>query len=242
LLFFFYPFFSQPVMGRGVFSGESELIATADVKQGEKGMRIRAVVVGASTPGLAVGLTACGAAATTGQARTGAGSAAVAEHQGATDTTDAVVAGNDTATDTGTAAPLTAEFSVQRADVAMITLTNNGNKPVTVRGWPELRFTNAHGDTLTVPVEKVEVPAPATAITVAPGSSIFAPVAWASGDKADLDTFVADGVAVVPPGAGTAVTTTVTAMDGSAPGYYEFRLKSVRIGTFQDSTHNILSF
>jgi uncharacterized protein DUF4232 len=224
------------------------VIATADFEQGEKGMRIRAVVVGVSMLGVTVGLTACGAAATTGQVRTGAGAAAVAENPAATDTTDAVVAGNESATDSGTetgtetAAPLTAEFSVQRADVAMITLTNSGNKPVTVRGWPELSFTNAHGDTLAVPVEKVEVPAPATAITVPPGSSIFAPVAWVSGDKADLDTFVADGVAVVPPGASTAVTTKVTAMDGSAPGYYEFRMKSVRIGTFQDSTHGILSF
>jgi len=146
------------------------------------------------------------------------------------------------ATAADTAASLTAEFSVQRTDVAMITLTNNGNEQVTVKGWPELTFTNAHGDTLSVPVEQVEVPTPATSITVPPGSSIFAPVTWTSGDKADLDTFVADGVAVVPPGASTEVTTKVTAMDGSEPGYYEFRLKSVRIGTFQDSTHNILSF
>jgi uncharacterized protein DUF4232 len=201
-------------------------------------MRIRAIVVGVSMLGLAVGLTACGAISS--QAGTGAGASSVAKDQAATDDTDAVVAGDDTVT--GTAASLTAEFSVQRADVALITLTNNGNKPVTVQGWPELSFTNAHGDALTVPVEKVEVPAPATAITVPPGSSIFAPATWTSGDKADLDTFVADGVAVVPPGATTGVATKVTAIDGSAPGYYEFRLKSVKIGTFQNSTHNILSF
>src|SRR6476469_6911981 len=207
-------------------------------------MRIRAIVVSVSMLGLAIGLTACGAISS--QAGTGAGPSSVAKDQAATnatnatDATDAVVAGDDTAT--GTATSLTAEFSVQRTDVALITLTNNGNKPVTVQGWPELSFNNAHGDALTVPVEKVEVPAPATAITVPPGSSIFAPATWTSGDKADLDTFVADGVAVVPPGATTGVATKVTAMDGSAPGYYEFRLKSVKIGTFQNSTHNILSF
>lgn len=139
-------------------------------------------------------------------------------------------------------ASFTAELDVQRQDVAMIMLTNTGNHPVTVQGWSGLSFTNAANEPVSVPTQQVEVPGPGPSITVVPGGSVFAPVEWTQGDKADAATVVADGVQVVPPGAKTPVTTKFVGIDGSTPGYYEFDMTSVKIGTFQPSTHNLLEF
>lgn len=139
-------------------------------------------------------------------------------------------------------ASFTAELDIQRQDVAMIMLTNTSKHSVTVRGWSNLVFSNQLGDPVSVPTQHVDVPGPGPAITVVPGGSVFAPVEWTDGDKADDSTIVADGVQVTAPGTATPVDTKFVGIDGSTPDYYEFDLTSIKIGTFQSSTHNLLDF
>jgi Protein of unknown function (DUF4232) len=194
-------------------------------------MRVRSIVAAVVMAGMALGATACAGAGGSGRDQSGAVTAGQAAASGVA---DAVNAKSST--------HLAAEVSVQRANVALITLMNNGSSPVTVDGWPELDFTNAHGDHVSVPVQQVEVPTPAQTLTIPPGSAVFAPMTWVEGDKSEDDTVVADGVEVIPPGASRGVETRVIALDGTEPGYYEFALKSIKIGTFQESTHNILTF
>jgi hypothetical protein len=197
-------------------------------------MRVQKIALAVPALGLVAMVAACGAAAPS------ASPAAPAPVTSAAPVAKAAVTAKTT--DQESAASFTAEFSIQRQDVGMVMLTNTSGRTVTVQGWPKLTFTNAHGDILSVPTQQVEVPGPGPSMTVVAGGSVFAPVAWTDGDKGDDSTFVADGVAVTPPGAKTPVTTKFVALDGTSPGYYEFDLKSVKVGTLQPSTHNLLEF
>jgi hypothetical protein len=211
-------------------------------------MRIPAVAPVVSMLGLLAVLTACGggpqaAPAAASPTPTTAVVSAGGTTSASASTTPSAKSKNTPAAGVGdTAKSFKAELDMQRQDVAMVTLTNTSGHSVTVQGWPDLTFTNAHGDKLSVPAQKVEVPGPGPSITVVAGGSVFAPVEWTEGDKADDSTFVADGVAVTPPGGKSPVDTKFVGVDGTAPGYYEFDLKSVKIGTFQPSTHNLLQF
>jgi hypothetical protein len=225
-------------------------------------MRTRTIVTTVSALGLLTVLTACSGGTLAVQAKVNPGSTG-ANHQPAGVPTS-VVATTDNATGaigaigaTGTPttktvppavprssepASFTAEVDIQRQDVAMIMLTNTGKHTVTVRGWSNLVFRNAAAEKLPVPTQKVEVPGPGPSISVVPGGSVFAPIEWTAGDKADTSTYVSDDVEVVPPGFSSPVRTKFVGLDGTDPGYYEFDLKSVKIGTFQASTHNLLEF
>jgi hypothetical protein len=217
-------------------------------------MRVRTVLTSVSAAGMLATLAACGsgpvdAAVSMNPANTGSNHQPGVANTGPATTTPATttpataaahpVAATETAADP---ASFSAQLVVQRQGVAMIMLTNTGRRPVTVRGWSSLSFTNAAGEALDVPERPVNVPGPSQSISVVPGGSVFAPVEWTEGDKADASTYVADGVRVVPPGATKPVDTKFVGIDGSTPGYYEFDMKSVEIGTFQPSTHNLLEF
>lgn len=203
-------------------------------------MRVRTTVTAISALGMLTMLAACGgqvSAAVSIPAETGANHQPGVAPAGPVTTN----AAPGTLAAAGPAS-FTAQFVVQRQDVAMIMLTNTSGHAVTVQGSPALSFTNAADQTLSVPTRQVDVPGPAVSINVVPGGSVFAPVEWTQGDKGDAATLVADGVQVVPPSAGTPVSTKFVGVDGSTPGYYEFDMKSVEIGTFQASTQNLLSF
>lgn len=210
-------------------------------------MRVSTTVAAVAMLGLLTALTACSGGSLSAQTvvHPSGPSATTAAPSPTTFTTAPVprtTTPQTTASSPATTASFTAELDVQRQDVGMIMLTNTSGHTVTVQGWSTLSFSNAHGDTLAVPTEKVEIPAPGPSISVVSGGSVFAPVQWTDGDKADDSTFVADSVEVVPPGADKPVTTKFVGVDGTSPGYYELDIKSVKIGTLQPSTHNLLSF
>ena len=210
-------------------------------------MRVRTIVTAVSALGLLTVLTACDGGAVTASIQPLQSAAPAVSSTPAPSASNAPSTGNKTqpavpADSNQAATSFKAEFSIQRQGVGMIMLTNTSGHTVTVRGWPSLSFTNAHGDKVTVPTQKVEVPGPGPSISVVNGGSVFAPVAWTDGDKGDTSTVVADGVQVVPPNAAKPVETKFTGIDGSDAGYYQFALKSVKIGTFQSSTHNLLAF
>jgi hypothetical protein len=207
-------------------------------------MRVRTIITAVSALGLLTVLTACGG---------GSVSASVEAHPASAPATSSTPTPTPPATTTKaspvvpvdateSAASFKAEFSIQRQDVGMVMLTNTSGHTVTVQGWPALTFMNQHGDQVAVPTQKVEVPGPGTSISVVAGGSVFAPVAWTDGDKADDSTIVADSVAVTPPGTEKPVDTKFVSVDGATPGYYQFAITSVKIGTFQPSTQNLLAF
>jgi hypothetical protein len=199
-------------------------------------MRIATIVSGVSALGIATVLTAC-SGTTNPQVNAAPQGPAVA---GATESNHQPAVADKLVT--AKAGSFTAQFTIQRQDVGMVILTNTSDHAVTVRGWSKLTFRNAENDVLPVPTQDVDVPGPGPSIRVVPGGSVFAPVQWTDGDKADDSTFVADDVEVVPPGATKPVTTKFVGIDGADPGYYEFDIKSVRIGTYQPTTHNLLAF
>lgn len=206
-------------------------------------MRAQKIALVVPALGLLAMVTACGAATPSASpAPAAVPSAPVAAAAAKTPVAKTAATTKQETGSPASAASFTAEFSIQRQDVGMVMLTNTSGHTVTVQGWPKLAFSNAHGDTLSVPTQQVEVPGPGPSISVVAGGSVFAPVAWTDGDKGDDSTYVADGVAVIPPGAKTPVTTKFVGLDGTSPGYYEFDLKSVKVGTFQPSTHNLLEF
>jgi Protein of unknown function (DUF4232) len=210
-------------------------------------MRVPTTVAAVAMLGLLTALTACSGGSLSAQTvvHPSSPSATTAAPSPTTFTTAPIprtTAPQTTAPPPATTASFTAELDVQRQDVGMIMLTNTSGHTVTVRGWSTLAFSNAHGDTLAVPTQKVEIPGPGPSITVVSGGSVFAPVQWTDGDKADDSTFVADTVEVIPPGAQQPVSTKFVGVDGTSPGYYELDIKSVKIGTLQPSTHNLLAF
>jgi hypothetical protein len=202
-------------------------------------MRVSTTVAAVAMLGLLTVLTACGGGSLSVQGAVHPSASATTK---ANPTTFTTVTVPKTTTTPPVPTSFTAEFDVQRQDTGMIMLTNTSGHTVTVQGWSTLTFSNAHGDPLDVPTERVEVPGPGPSMTVVAGGSVFAPVQWTDGDKADDSTFVADSLAVVPPGARQPVDTKFVGVDGTTPGYYELDIKSVKIGTLQPTTHNLLEF
>jgi hypothetical protein len=210
-------------------------------------MRVRTTITAVSALGLLTVLTACDGGAITVEAHPASTPpASSAPASPAAPSTSAPASTNAKpvvpADSNDSATSFKAEFSIQRQDVGMIMLTNTSGHTVTVQGWPALTFTNAHGDKTTVPTQKVEVPGPGPSISVVAGGSVFAPVAWTDGDKGDTSTIVADGVQVTPPKGKKPVDTKFVGADGTAAGYYEFAITSVKIGTLQSSPKDLLEF
>jgi len=203
-------------------------------------MRVRTIITAVSALGLLTVLTACGGGSISASAEAHPASAPAASPTPTQTPTTTSKASPVDANES--AASFKAEFSIQRQDVGMIMLTNTSGHAVTVQGWPALTFMNQRGDQVAVPTQKVEVPGPGPSISVVAGGSVFAPVAWTDGDKADESTIVADSVKVAPPGTEKPVDTKFVSMDGTTPGYYQFAITSVKIGTFQSSPQNLLAF
>jgi Protein of unknown function (DUF4232) len=211
-------------------------------------MRVRAIVTAVSTLALLTGLTACTGGVVSGSVTVNPSTpaptsgAALASAPSASSSAAPTTSAHAAPVSAPQPASFTAELDIQRQDVGMVTLTNTSDHPVTVQGWTPLTFTNQHGDTLPVPVRKVEVPGPGRSLTVLPGSSVFAAVTWKDGDKASSSTFVSDGVALTAPGAKSPIGMKVVGIDGQAPAYYEFDITSVELGPLQPDTHNLLEF
>jgi hypothetical protein len=197
--------------------------------------RIRTILATAATMATAaVVLAGCGNSSAIGaNTSTAATTTASKATQTGTQTNDQTQnAGN-------TIGKISADLTHQRAPGSeILAVTNKGARPITVTGWPELAFLNAHNDSLQVPVEKVNQPGAATPTTLQPGQSAFAGVKLVVGNKGDDSTFVATTTNLTVPGAPT-VTVSVIGDDGHAAEYPELDLKSVQVGTFQPSMQGV---
>ena len=202
-------------------------------------MRVRTIVIACS---VLVTVAACGS----GQADT----AAVRPTTSGPPTTSSTAAPPTTTT---TIAPPTtrkpvpqqvfrADLTVQHAGLGLLALTNTSQRPVTVQGWPTIRFYNAADEPLAVPVKKVDVPGAGPSIAIGPGETAFAGVRWQVGDKASLNTFVATTLRLVPPGGSPAVVVTVIGEDGRPDPAAELDLTAAELGTLQPSSQGVLVF
>jgi hypothetical protein len=190
-------------------------------------MRIRTIVTACSTLVLLTALAACAGAAPSAPAPS-----TVVHPTTGVPATESVA----------TAASFRADLTIQRAGLGLLALTNAGQQPVTVQGWPTLEFRNAADEYLAVPIRKVNVPGAGPSITIAPGRTAFAGVRWATGDKAAANTFVATSIRLTPPGGTQSVNVDIIDVNGHSGGYVEFDITSAQVGTLQPAAQGVLVF
>ncbi|MEV6604178.1 DUF4232 domain-containing protein [Kutzneria sp. NPDC051319] len=185
-------------------------------------------------------LGAVATAATAAVVLAGCGnSSATGAQPNAPATTTASQAKTPTQNASNTNGKISADLNHQQSPGSeILVVTNKGTRPITVQGWPELSFLNAHNDSLAVPTEKVSQPGATVPSTLQPGQSAFAGVKLISGDKGDPSTFVATTTNLTVPGA-PAVTVSLIGDDGHAAEYPELDLKSIQVGTFQPSMQGV---
>jgi hypothetical protein len=202
-------------------------------------MRVNAIIVAGSALAMLTVVAACG-----GDTSASAPPAKSAVHA----TTAAPMTAAPTTTVAPTATPVVApasfraDLTVQRSGLSLLALTNTGQRPVTVRGWPRLAFRNAANETVAVPMRQVDVPGAGPSITIGPGETAFAGLRWVVGDKANPTTFVATSLRLTAPGATTSMNVNIIGADGQTGGYTEFDLTSAQIGTLQPSSQGVLVF
>jgi hypothetical protein len=201
-------------------------------------MRLRQTALPLLAGTVLLGLAACGSGGSASGSSTTTTSAASTSgpHQVAA----APVTSNTKAF--ATAGQFAVDLTVQQDGLGLLAVTNNGKAKAAIDGWPTLSFRNAADETLSVPVNNVNIPGAATSITLAPGESAFAGVKWTDGDKGSDSTFVATTLEVAPPGSTTAVVADVIGTNGRKQSYYEFDITSVQVGTLQSTTQGVLVF
>ncbi|WP_051579776.1 DUF4232 domain-containing protein [Pseudonocardia acaciae] len=145
-----------------------------------------------------------------------------------------VLAGSSTAWAAPGGVPVGAELTHQQQPGSeILAVTNKGNAPLSLNGWPQLSFLAANNSPVPVPVQQVNQPGAATPTTLQPGQSAFAGVKLVAGPKSSSDVFVATTTKLTVPGAAGPVVVTLIGPDGKPVGYPELSLKSVQVGTFQ---------
>ncbi|MDR7273680.1 DUF4232 domain-containing protein [Catenuloplanes atrovinosus] len=144
--------------------------------------------------------------------------------------------------DACTGEDITAEATVQKAGVALLTITNTSAAPCRLTGWPKLGLLAADGSALTVPVREVPQPGPATPADVAPGQSAYAGFRWTSCDKSATDCAVATTLTVAPEGGGAPVTATFTGVAGGTQTVDELPLSALTVGTLQPSPQGVVAW
>jgi hypothetical protein len=194
-------------------------------------MRVRAIVVAGSALAMLVVVAACGGDTVASGPPTTPVARATTAVSPATTTEPAVAP-----------ASFRADLTVQRSGLGLLALTNTGQRPVTVRGWPKVAFLNAANESVAVPTRQVDVPGAGPSITIGPGETAFAGLRWAVGDKGDATTFVATSLRLTAPGGATSTTVNIIGEDGQTGGYTEFDLTSAQIGTLQPSSQGVLVF
>ncbi|WP_326836104.1 DUF4232 domain-containing protein [Amycolatopsis rhabdoformis] len=212
-------------------------------------MRVTTVATVVSFAALAVSLTACsgstGGAASPDPlvARNATATATAPATASGTPTTLATAAAPPTSAKAPAAASFHAELTLQPdQNVALLTLENRGKTTITLNGSPKLRFLGADGSPLTFPIRNVDIPGPATSVTLKPGTTAFAGVKWTLGDKADSDAFVASSFEVTPPGTTGTANIDLIGLDGHTVQVPEFPIKSVEVGTLQPAAQGVLVF
>jgi hypothetical protein len=184
----------------------------------------------------AVALAGCGNSGTTAGSTTASTAASTTTSTAATTTASKATQGQSASNTIG---KISADLIHQQAPGSeILSVTNKGTQPITISGWPQLSFLNAHNDSLQVPVEKVNQPGATTPTTLQPGQSAFAGVKLVVGSKGDDSTFVATTTNLTVPGAPT-VTVNLIGDDGHVAEYPELDLKSVQAGTFQPSMQGV---
>jgi hypothetical protein len=205
-------------------------------------MRVRAIVVAGSALAMLTVVAACGGDTVAGGPPTSAARATTAVRPPMPTTTVAPTTVSPTTTPAVAPASFRADLTVQRSGLGLLALTNTGQRPVTVRGWPKLAFLNAADEAVAVPMRQVDVPGAGPSITIGPGETAFAGLRWAVGDKGDPTTFVATSLRLTAPGGTTSTNVNIIGEDGQTGGYTEFDLTSAQIGTLQPSSQGVLVF
>ncbi|WP_326565797.1 DUF4232 domain-containing protein [Amycolatopsis rhabdoformis] len=202
-------------------------------------MRVNTIVQGAAGIAVLFALTACSSAPApqAAAAPPQSPSAATAQPTNA-DKPASVVRQNDNAAKTS----FHAELTIQDQGLGLLALENTGKTPVTIQGWPTLRFLAADNSPLKVPTQNVDIPGAGPSITLRPGTNAFAGVKWETGDKGSTDTFVSTTLELTPPHATTSTVVDVIGTDGKKVAYPELDLTSVKVGTLQPSTQGVLVF
>ncbi|MEU5691844.1 DUF4232 domain-containing protein [Actinosynnema sp. NPDC020468] len=194
-------------------------------------MRFRRVIVAGSAVALVGFAAACGTAMSGSSSGSTSGAATTTGRPTTT-------AGQpSTATDAAVRAELTMQGS-DKPGVGLLTVTNDGSAPVTVRGWPRPTFTDLSGAPAEIPVEQVAVPGEGPSITLEPGRTAFAGVALSTGD----DGTAIDTMAVEVPGAGTARVTFVGTDGRPVTDPSRLKVSGVRVGTLQPAAQGVLVF
>jgi hypothetical protein len=144
--------------------------------------------------------------------------------------------------DACTGADIRAEATVQKAGVALLALTNASTGPCRLTGWPKLGLLAADGSALTVPVQEVEQPGPATPSDLDPGESAFAGIKWTACDKADSGCAVATTLTVAPEGGGSPVVATIVGIEGGGQTVTELPVSALTIGTIQPAAQGVVAW
>ena len=140
------------------------------------------------------------------------------------------------------AANFRAELTIQSPGLALLALTNISRSTVTVQGWATLRFLAADNRVLPVTTYDVQVPGAGPSIRLKPGTTAFAGVRYALGDKGNPATFVATTVQLTPPHGTGVVNVTVIGVNGRPVEAPEFDITSVKLGSLQPVTQGVLVF
>ncbi|GAB7036358.1 MULTISPECIES: DUF4232 domain-containing protein [Catenuloplanes] len=135
-----------------------------------------------------------------------------------------------------------AAATVQDAGVALLAITNASDGPCTLDGRPTLGLRAADGSALTVPVEEVEQPGPATATALDPGETAFAGFKWTICDLGASGCAVATTLTVSPPGGGTPVNATITGVEGGDQAVERLPVSGLQVGTIQPSTQGVVAW
>lgn len=151
-------------------------------------------------------------------------------------------AGATVPVDACTGEDIKAEATVQEAGVALLAITNASTSACQITGWPKLGLLSADGRAITVPVQEVAQPGPATPSDLDPGETAFAGVKWTICDKATANCAVATTLTVAPEGGGAPVAATVIGLEGGGQAVTELPVGGLIVGTIQPLSQGVVAW
>ncbi|WP_371500591.1 DUF4232 domain-containing protein [Kitasatospora sp. NBC_00374] len=123
---------------------------------------------------------------------------------------------------------------------AMLLLVNKGTRTCTVYGYAGLGGLLADNSPVVLATTRVPQPGPPTQVTLKPGTTAFAGLAWASCSKSDPECKVLAGLSLTPPDETTQVTAAVLGTDGKQVNALAVSKAGVRVGSLQPSNQGVL--
>ncbi|MER8182310.1 DUF4232 domain-containing protein [Kitasatospora sp. NPDC094015] len=219
-------------------------------------------VVAAATALLALAATGCSSSggsqaappsAAAGSAGTPAASAAGTGAGGGSASTASTPAGGGSAQSSGAqaggaagdrchTADLKADIQLQgdRPGNAMLMLVNRGTRTCTVYGYPGLGGLLADNSRVELPTNRVPNPGQPSSISLKPGTTAFAGLAWAPCSKSDVDCKVLAGLELTPPDETTQLIATVLGTDAKPVNALTVSKAGIRVGSLQPASQGVL--